>query len=118
KLRGFAYDADCSYELSGIFKEEMFYGKNISLLNDNNAYDRILYWRHIFDISLDIIYGTKTYGHKAVELYGTMRNRGVWGNPKSIATTTSSSVKLSETVFGEHSHSVPRHVVWIRELWL
>lgn len=118
KLRGFAYDADCSYELSGIFKEEMFYGKNISLLNDNNKYDRILYWRHIFDISLDIVYGTKTYGHKAVELYGTMRNRSVWGNPKSIATTTSSSVKLSETVFGEHSHAVPRHIVWIRELWM
>jgi hypothetical protein len=118
KLRGFAYDADCSYELSGICKEEMFYGKNISLLNNYNDCDRVLYWRHIFDVSLDVAYGAKTYGHQAMEFYCTMRNRGVWGNPKGIAATTTSSVKLSETVFGDHSHSIPRHVVWIRELWM
>lgn len=118
KLRGTAYDADCSYEFSGILKEEMFYGKNISLLNDFNDFDRILYWRHIFDVSLDIIYGANTFGHKAVELYGTMRNRGVWGNTKGIASTTSTSVKLSESVFGAHDHAIPRHVIWIRELWM
>ena len=118
KLRGFAYDSDCSYELSGIFKEEMFYGKNISLLNDFNESDRILYWRHIYDVSLDIAYGSKTYGHKAVELYGTLRNRGMWGNPKGIASTTSTPVKLSETVFGAHDHAIPRHIIWIRELWM
>ena len=117
KLRGFAYDSDCSYELSGIFKEEMFYGKNISLLNNFNEFDRILYWRHILDVSLDIVYGAKTYGHKAIELYGTLRNRGVWGNPK-IATTTLTPVKLSETVFGAHEHAIPLHVLWIRELWM
>ncbi len=116
KLRGFAYDADCSYELSGILKEEMFYGKNISLLNDFNDFDRILYWRHIFDVSLDIIYGAKTYGHKAIEFYGTFRNRGVWGNPK-IASTTSTPMKFSETVFGAHEHAIPLHVIWLRELW-
>jgi hypothetical protein len=118
KLIGFAYDSDCSYELSGILKEEMFYGKNLSLLNDYNDFDRILYWRHILDVNLDIAYGTKTYGHKALELYGTFRNRGVWGNPKGIASTTSTPVKLSESVFGSHDHAIPRHIVWLRELWL
>ena len=118
KLIGYAQDCDCLYELSGILKEEMFYGKNLSLLNNYNDFDRILYWRHILDANLDIAYGTKTYGHKALELYGTLRNRGVWGNPKGIAITTSTPVKLSETVFGSHDHAIPRHVIWLRELWL
>ena len=34
KLIGYAQDCDCLYELSGILKEEMFYGKNLSLLNN------------------------------------------------------------------------------------
>ena len=118
KISGFAFDPDYLYELSGIFKEEMFFGKNLSLLNNYNESDKILYWRHILDISLDVSYGTKSYGHKAIELYGTLRNRGVWGNPKGIAATTSTTVKLSETVFGAHDHAIPRHVVWIRELWM
>lgn len=118
KLRGTAFDADCEYEMSGILKEEMFYGKNLSLLNSFNDFDQILYWRHILDISLDITFGTKSYGHKAIEVYGTMRNRGVWGNPNGIANTTLSTVKLSETVFGSHNHSIPRHILWLRELWM
>lgn len=118
KLRGTAFDADCEYEMSGILKEEMFYGKNLSLLNSYNNFDQILYWRHILDISLDIAFGNKSYGHKAIEVYGTMRNRGVWGNPNGIANTTMSPVKLSETVFGPHNHSIPRHILWLRELWM
>lgn len=108
---------DLSYELSGFFKPEMFYGKNISLLNNNNCYDKILFWRHIVDVNLDIVYTSKDCNYKAVELKGTMRNRGMWGNPRSIASTTITPVKLSESVFGLHDHAIPRHIVWIRELW-
>lgn len=108
---------DLSYELSGFFKPEMFFGKNISLLNNNNCYDEIIFWRHILDVNLDILYALKDCDHNAVEIKGTFRNRGMWGNPRSIAATTISPVKLSETVFGLHDHAIPRHIVWIRELW-
>ncbi len=111
-------EIDSAYEFSGLFKPEMFYGKNISLLNDLNYFDRILFWRHIIDLNLDIRYGKKTFGRDVLHFYGTMRDRGIWGNPKSIASTTSSPVKLSETVFGLHDHAIPRHIFWIRELWL
>jgi hypothetical protein len=118
KIKGHAYDNDITYEFSGLLREEMFYGKNISLLNDFNCFDSILYWRHILDLSLDVVYGQEKCGTKVLELFGTMRNRGVWGNPRSISSTTQTSVKLSETIFGAHDHGIPRHILWIRELWM
>lgn len=118
KIKGFVEDIDTSYEFSGTFRPEIFYGKNLSLLNDANHFDRIIFWRHMIDLSLAVNHGQKTYEHDALRLFGTIRNRGIWGNPNSISSTTASSVKLSQTVFGTHSHAVPRHILWVRELWI
>ena len=48
----------------------------------------------------------------------TVRNKGVWGDPESIASTTTSSVNEFGTSFGNHSHGIPLHFLWIRELWV
>ncbi len=118
KVRSYVEGIDCSYEFSGMFKPEMFFGKNVSLLNSNNGFDRIIFWRHMIDLNLDVIYGLETHKNKSIEFFSTIRNRGIWGNPRSIAGTTLSPVKLSETVFGPHDHALPRHILWIRELWM
>ena len=47
----------------------------------------------------------------------TVRNKGVWGDPESIASTTTQTIKELDSVFGEHRHGIPRHILWIRELW-
>ena len=48
----------------------------------------------------------------------TVRNKGVWGDPESIALTTPSTIKQLDAVFGDHRHAIPRHILWIRELWI
>lgn len=109
---------DLMYDFSGLFKPEMFYGKNISFLNDNNCYDRVIYFRHTLDFTLDVAYGAKTYGHDALEFYCTMRNRTIWGNPRGVAQTTPSVVKISESVTSPHNHYIPRNISWFREIWM
>lgn len=109
---------DFSCKLSGLFRPEMFYGKNFTLLNSCNYGDRVWYERHILDLKLNILYGQKTYGQTAAEFKIGMRNKSVWGNPKGSAQTTFSELKISQSVHGAHNHFFPRHVFWIREIWL
>ncbi len=109
---------DLEYILSGVFKPETFYGKNINWLNDANTFDKGYFSRHTLDLMIDALYGAKTYGSNIVEFFFQMRNKGVWGNPESIASTTFSDIKVLEAIKGSHKHGFPRHIFWIRQLWL
>ncbi len=109
---------DFTYGMSGRFKPEMFYGKNVSLLNNNNITDKIWFARHTLDFDFDFLYGEKTYGEPIAEFLFTLRNRGIWGNPESIAKTTEKETKTLDSVGRPHSHAIPRHVFWMREAWL
>ncbi len=109
---------DLAVEFGVKFKPEFYWGKNISLLNNSNEADRIIYFRHTIDLDFDAIYGKKIYDDGIAELKWTMRNRGIWGNPTTIARTTRHPVKGFGVVFGDHDHGIPRHIPWWRELWL
>lgn len=109
---------DWEYIFSGVFKPESFYGKNITWVNNQNPFDRSYLSRHVLDLTVDILYGAQSYGTKIAELLFQVRNKGIWGNPFSIANTTESEVKTLEAVSGiPHSHGFPRHIFWIRQLW-
>ena len=111
--------SDFEYILSGNFRPESFYGKNISLLNNNNCdLDKVLYSRHTLDVNLGVLYGKETFGFPVSEMKLSIRNRGVWGNPGSISRTTSATTKVVDSVGRSHSHSIPRHIFWMREGWL
>lgn len=109
---------DFEYGLSGRFRPETFYAKNVSLLNNANRHDQIWYMRHVLDLNLDIDYGFETYGKKVAEFLFTLRNKAVWGDPGSNARTTESETRLLSAVARLHSHSIPRHIFWMREVWL
>ena len=114
---------DLEVNVFGKFKPEVFWGNNISLLNNNNQVlcrplDRIFFARHTFDITTDIIYGKKTWERPVTEFLFTVRNKGVWGHPESIASTTASDFRFLDVVTGAHKHYIPRHIFWIREIWL
>ncbi|HEV2601526.1 MAG TPA: hypothetical protein VGT41_04455 [Candidatus Babeliales bacterium] len=115
---GMPESSDVVFLLCGRFRPEAFWGKNINLLNSNVREDRSIFWRHTFDITTDVKYGQKTFGDDLVICHATIRNKGIWGNTESIARTTAAEVKPVNAVVGRHSHSIPRHVLWIRELWL
>jgi hypothetical protein len=109
---------DFEYVFSGMFKPEMFYGKNISLLNNNNKWDKVWFMRHTLDMSLGIGYGKETYNKKVVDFFFTLRNRGIWGNPTTIAFTADAELRLLDAVGQSHKHGFPRHIFWMREGWI
>lgn len=97
---------------------EFFYGKNLRLLNDDNPTDRVLFFRHVADFILQYRYGKPKVPYDIVYAKMTVRNKGVWGDPESIASTTSFPVNEFGTSFANHSHGIPLHLLWIRELWI
>lgn len=110
--------SDLIWAFTGKFKPETFYGHNVSFLNDTEDLDRTFYIRHTLDFNLHIDYGFKTYCEKVAEMHMNIRNKGIWGNPRSIALTTDADVKVDEAVVGAHKHHIPRHIFWMREGWL
>jgi hypothetical protein len=108
---------DVDFIFSGVFKPETFYGKNINWLNNANDFDKSYYSRHVLDLTLDIV---KYLSGKnpLFEFYCQLRNKGIWGNPESIASTTFSDIKVLNAIRGTHKHGFPRHIFWIRQLWL
>jgi len=106
------------YYWGGTLREEMFYGKNISLLNNNNASDKQFYTRHLLDVSMGAVHIDPFLDKVIAELYFATRNKGVWGDPNSIAATTKSPIKNVDAVQSEHNHYIARLIPWIRELWL
>ena len=76
---------DFNIEFTGKFKPEMFYGKNISLFNNAHNFDQVWYMRHTLDFNLHTQYGQKTYGCNVVETKFAVRDKAVWGNPRTIA---------------------------------
>lgn len=97
---------------------EFFYGKNLRLLNNDNPTDRVIYFRHTVDCITQYRYGQPKVPYDIIYAKMTIRNKGVWGDPESIASTTSASVNEFGTSFGEHGHGIPLHFLWIRELWI
>lgn len=102
---------------------EVFFGKNLNLLNDCNttdcnAIDRTFFVRHTLDLIGEYRYKPKGCDHEVLQFKTTIRNRAVWGDPEAIAPTTESDVKVVDVLTGTHKHFVPRLIFWARELWL
>ena len=86
---------DFDVTFSGSFKPETSYGKNLALLNNNNKGNFIYFSRHTIDLKLDIKYGAETYGKSVAEFMFDVRDKGLWGSPTSIASTTDAETKVT-----------------------
>jgi len=105
------------YKFGGVFKPESFAGDNISMLNNRNCgFDKVWYARHTLDLSGEAKF--KKGDEVVAETFGTIRNRGTWGNPAGVMQTTDATTRVVDTVGGTHSHAIPRHLFWMRECWL
>jgi len=108
---------DLEYIFSGVYKPETFFGVRVNWLNKENDFDKMYFSRHALDLMFNASYGVQTYNRKVMEFLFQLRNKGVWGNPESIASTTFSDINLLG-IKGTHKHGFPRHIFWIRQLWL
>lgn len=107
-------------QFSSRLRIEGFFGKNTEYLNNaNGGLDQtIIPARHTIDLVMNYSYGHDKYGYDLVKIKTTIRNKGNWGNPDSIASTDRALVKFAGVSTGDHFHALNRHYVWIREMWI
>ncbi len=111
---------DYSMTFGGSTKVEHFFQRNKVLLNKNIP-DECEYFKNTFDMIFDLDFGQKRFGHKAAQVYLDLTHKGVWGRNGTFADSEPSAptqLKMSDSFFGNHSHSNGRPFVWFREAWL
>jgi len=108
---------DLAYDMSGTYRPETFYGKNLQLLNNNNVNDKIWWLRHTIDLKTHWLYGQESLKHVAAEFQLGARNRAAAGKLESLP-TTDTDLKLVDAAGGSHKHFIARNLFWVRELWL
>src|SRR3990167_7366410 len=74
--------------------------------------------RHTLDMAFWVNYGYQTYGGPVLTSLFNIRNKGIWGNPQSIASTDEAETKIVDSVGRRHRHAIPRFIFWMREAWL
>lgn len=113
-------NGDNKLEFGSKIKLESFYGKNISLLNKFNCdLDTVLApVKYTLDFATMYGYGCQSRGYDIVRLKSSIRSKGVWGAPETIATTDDAFIKSADVVMGRHNHSINRNILWVREMWL
>jgi len=117
KMSSYDEKSDVRWELTGKYKPESFYGLNTNFFNRNEI-DKIFYARHIFDTDFWVRYGKRIFGFETINMKFTLRNRANWGNTNANGSTTETSVKLDESMFGAHRHIDTRLKMTLRELWM
>ncbi len=113
---------DCALTIGGKARVEQYFQPHINLLNKHIP-DEAEYFKQTIDLNFAADYGQKKYGYKAAEIYFNFRNKGVWGRPMSAVDKDSgpigtAGITLSDTVFGAHSHSSVKPLVWMTDAWL
>ncbi|HEV2916984.1 MAG TPA: hypothetical protein VGW78_04505 [Candidatus Babeliales bacterium] len=99
--------------LNLMIKPEAFAASRATLLDNNVSYDLFWFIRHTADIMLSAIDTIRI-----IEFSVVLRNKTVWGNYGSVGKTSKSTIKLIDTVTGDHNHALLRNYFHARELWL
>jgi len=110
-------DGDIIIKMTGRYRPESFFGKNISLLNNCNRFDKLFWARHTLDMGWHMTYGHVTYGRQVAEFKLDWRNKARWGDSTSIASTTQTETRSLDELGRSHKHAFPLLISWLREVW-
>jgi len=105
-------------EFATRFRVETFFGKGIQQFSPDPLDQVLIPAKHTIDFSMGYGLGKPSRGYEVIKLKTTIRTRGTWCSPESIASTGPAPLKLSDAVFGVHTHPVNRFILWMRELWM
>ena len=108
---------DAKLTLSGKSRTESFFHKNAVLLN-SHVPDEAGYFKQTLDTNLGLVYGEKTFGHKALEFDTSVRFKTIWGKIGDTGTTEDGNVYVDNVYVGKHNHLSSKSLLWIREAWL
>ncbi|MFS8507375.1 MAG: hypothetical protein LVQ75_04795 [Candidatus Babeliales bacterium] len=100
------------------FSPELWYGSNLELLNSNNQADNFSLINYSCDSALTLRRYNKHYNYHPLIVHVTTRLKGIMGNTGKFNQSTETTLKIGRALIeSEHSHSVPRLLLWARELW-
>jgi hypothetical protein len=99
--------------LDVMVRPETFVASLSTLLNEEVHYDLFWFMRHTADILFNAI-----DTNAVTEFSIVFRNKTVWGNYGSVGKTGRNTIKLIDTVTGEHNHTLFRNFFHARELWM
>lgn len=116
---------DCELIFGGKAKIENYFEDNTTLLNKLDP-DQNFYFKETVDLTVNVAYGKEKFGHKAVELFTDIRHKGIWGKGLTYADKDAgpigpSNIKFNdkvEAIFGTHSHTSGRTLLWFYHAWL
>lgn len=114
---------DSELTIGSITKISHVYQDATYLLN-RQIPDENEFFKHSIDLFFDAKFGKEKFGHTAVELFTDLRHKGVWGKQATFAdkyeagSVGVSNVRLSESVFGYHSHGTGKPLVYVKDGWL
>ncbi|NBP01530.1 MAG: hypothetical protein EBU90_15595 [Proteobacteria bacterium] len=104
--------------LSVHFSPEFWYGSNLELLNKNNQADNFSLINYRCDTDLTLKRYNKQHDYHPLVFHVTTRLKGIMGSTGKFNQSTETTLKIGRALIeSEHSHSVPRLLLWARELW-
>ncbi len=103
--------------IGGSIRLEYFTYHNNCLLN-SKVPDTWGGFKQTTSILFDIIYGKKTHGHKAAEVFMDLRNKHKWGIVGVYKFTTKTDLSIAGASIGEHAHRNARPTPWFKEAWI
>lgn len=92
-------------------RTEAFYSKGVQLLSPSPL-DQVVFTQTTWDLRTDASIGD------AIKSLLVIRHKGRWGNPNTIARTTTETIKIADAVTGAHNHFVGKQILWVREGWV
>ncbi|MFC1894415.1 hypothetical protein ACFLYH_00530 [Candidatus Dependentiae bacterium] len=101
----------------GMIKVEYYFYDDLTFLNKHIP-EQIGAFKQTIDLTSNIIFGKKKYGHKAFESFLDLRSKQKWGVVGAYRNTTETEVKLNDVSLGEHTHYSSRPVPWFKDAWM
>ncbi len=108
---------DLSVAFGGKVRVEHYTHLNPVYLN-RKAPDGFGAFKQTVDLNLDVVCGEKKCGHKAFEVYLSLRSKSKWGVVGSYKNTTLVETSLAGISLGEHSHKASRPNPWFKDAWM
>ncbi len=116
---------DATLTIGGRLKVENMFKDNCYMLNKNIP-DENDFFKELIDLNFDADFGQIKYGHKAAEFYIDLRHKSVWGYALTFADKDSGPIgpsnltlnKKIDTVFGAHSHTSGKTLIYFKDAWL
>ena len=109
---------DSTLEVATRFRIESFFGRGLQDFQLSPLDETVIPAKHTIDFAISYALGKPTFDFDIFKIKSTIRTRGTWGAPDTIASTGPTALKDLDYLFDVHTHPINRFILWMRELWM